>query len=70
MLFDNGIKWLGSLCIVVCLHRDQVDRKLRQEVVVALNKLAGVDLISMDDTSGLAPTRAGGSVLKILLLSA
>ena len=37
----------------------QVDRKLRQEVVVALNHLAGVGLVSMDDTSGLAPTHAG-----------
>ena len=43
---------------------DQVDRKLRQEVVVALNKLAGVGLVSMDDTSGLAPTHSGGLMSK------
>ena len=27
--------------------------------MVALNNLAGVDLVAMDDTSGLAPTHAG-----------
>ena len=37
----------------------EVDRKLREVCVVALNKLASAKLINMDETTGLSATSPG-----------